>query len=225
MIHEKWGPCPKSFASEWCYPWNCLCPSLPGLAGPSESRLSLMWNCIPGNFLSSPLVPGTDWARTSGILLVCSETGPGLMVVSVPASLFFTCQPSSNVEYTESTRCPKGPLTSALHLCGCPGFIGQTQVPEKQSCWLPWYLLGDYVRLGHQSFVRFVRFRMNSLMLDSEWIHSSGLLVVYYWLVCLTCVRVCVSWCVFQLLCCLWSSAAGQQVSFKLWTSSSLDAL
>lgn len=77
-------------------------------------------------------MPGTDWARTGGILLVCSDTGSGLMVVPVPASPFCTCEPSSNVAYVESTRRPKETLISTLHLWGYPG-LSQAQVPEEWS--------------------------------------------------------------------------------------------
>lgn len=56
------------------------------------------------------------------------------MVVLVPASTFGgTCQPSLNVEYVESTRFPKEPLTSALHVWGYPGLTGQAQVPKEWS--------------------------------------------------------------------------------------------
>lgn len=54
------------------------------------------------------------------------------MVVSVPASPFCACQPSSNVEYVESNRCPKETLISTLHLWGYPG-LSQAQVPEEWS--------------------------------------------------------------------------------------------
>ena len=222
MIHGEWGPCPGCCASE-------------GLAGPSESRPSLMWVPVSGIAyleISQGYFPrqcldltGPEQVESWCALKLDQDSWwfQFLLLLLVLANLLATRR--------ESTRCPKEPLTSTLHPWSYPGLVGQTQVPKEwpgeqiapagyhSVCFM------GFCETGPPEWYQYADFWRPSLMLDTEWIHVSGPLTVY-WRVCLTCVGVCVSWCVFDLQCCLWSTVAGQQRwwpgSFLLCTSSSL---